>query len=147
MKDNEIVIQSFLPHALEFRRDGEQVLLIPASFDERNIVIADKSLVEDLAANDKTFASAMEQHLIKLLNNVPVKYQDQADTLIQVRLALDSANTAKDEANGKLNTALSENEALKQRIAELEAGHAMPGIDPLKLKAAKEAAAKAAGTK
>ena len=96
MKDNEIVIQSFLPHPLEFQRNGESLLRIPAGYDDRNIVIVDKAVVESLV-HDPTFKTAMDNHLLKLLNSVPVRYQDQADTIIQVRLALDKANTDKQE--------------------------------------------------
>ena len=143
VNDNEFVVQSFLPHALEFRRAGEVILTIPAGYEDRNIVIATKELVTDLM-KDASFKTAYEQHLLKILDNVPVKYQDQADTIIQMRLSLEQAKNDKDTVASKLDMAASENEALKKRIAELEAGGNTPHVDLAKLAAAKEAAKKAA---
>lgn len=146
LSDNEVVVQSFLPHPLEFKRDGEVILTIPAGYAERNIVIAPTELIKDLVANDTTLKSAYAQHLVKILDNVPVKYQDQADTIIQMRLSLEKEKTEKATATSNLGAALSEIELLKKHIAELEAGTAIAGVDPAKLAAAKEAAKKAAQT-
>jgi hypothetical protein len=146
MLENEKCIQSYLPHAMRFEKKEmldvgihEDILLIPAGHVEKNIVIVADEVLTRLA-KDPTFKAIVDAKLIRILEAVPAKYQDQTETLIKARVQLDDAKQKATDAEAK-NAALdAENEALKKRIAELENGSDIKSIDPAKMAAAKAAA-------
>lgn len=131
MEHNQRCIQSFAPHGVEFVNmniGGEVVveLTIPPGSVEKNMVVADLALIERLSKEDNTFKALLAANLIRILDNVPKKYENVAETLMQARSVLADTRIEKDKIQAEKITLANENETLKKRIAELENGDAIP---------------------
>jgi len=129
MERNQKCIQSFAPHGVEFidheatlRGEFIPVLVIPAGSVEKNMVVADEALIESLMKNDNTFKALLSANLIRILDNVPKKYENPAETLMTARAILSDVRIEKDKIMAEKNSLSDENALLKKRIADLENG-------------------------
>jgi hypothetical protein len=115
MEANEKCVRSYMPHGIQFLIDREKLtehtVLIPGGHESKPYALVKE---DDLVVlmEDKTFKSAMENNLIKILPAIPVQFQDQADTLVQVR-----------SENGELKSKLGSKDSIiadkDAKIAEL----------------------------
>jgi len=123
---NQKCIQSYAPHGVKFLDKAkakvgvyETLVEIPAGAVERNIVIVEEKVIEELM-KDSTFKTLLDNKLVRILDNIPKRYEDATNILVAVKSKLADVQEAK-VATDEKNVALSaENEDLKKRLAELE---------------------------
>lgn len=128
MEAGELCIQSFAPHSVEFVDKTlasvgveKAFFTIPAGSEKNNYVIAKQELINELM-KDATFKSMLENKVIRILPELPAKYENPVQTLNAVRSNLVETTSALREEKEKVSALSSENEILKARIAELENG-------------------------
>jgi hypothetical protein len=126
MEHNQRCIQSFAPHGVEFiskeaMRTGEvkTVLVIPPGSSEKNMVVADFSLIEELIENDSTFKALLDAKLIRILDSVPKKYEDVAATLMHARAQLNDVRLEKETVVAEKRELETENAELKKKLEEV----------------------------
>lgn len=108
-------IQSFYQYPVTFSAIGKTIPARSAQGEMRNIAeITDKELVK-LQNCEPFFRELVDKKKIRVLNKIPVSYIPPA---VQINNARDEADKFK-----------SENEALRARIAELEAKQGKPAKD------------------
>lgn len=103
-------IQSFYPYPVTFSSIGKTIAARNAVGEMKNIVEIDEKELEKLQNKEPLFRELLNNKKIRILNKIPASYVPAAQ---QVNAAHAEADKYK-----------SENEALKARIAELEAQQA-----------------------
>ena len=103
-------IQSFYPYPVTFSSIGKTIAARNAVGEMKNIVEIDEKEIEKLQNKEPLFRELLNNKKIRILNKIPASYVPAAQ---QVNAAHAEADKYK-----------SENEALKARIAELEAQQA-----------------------
>jgi hypothetical protein len=108
-------VQSHLPHALRLEDPKTRELLVelPAGFDKKPYVIVSEEVLA-VILKDKTVASALDNKLLKILDEVPKRYEDAIDLLAAARTKLS-------DANEKLAEEKATSSQKDQKIAELQA--------------------------
>ena len=100
-------IQSFYPYPVTFSSIGKTIAARNAAGEMKNIVEISEKELEKLQNKEPFFRELLNNKKIRILNKVPASYVPAAQQL--------------NAANAEADKYKSENEALRARIAELEA--------------------------